>query len=95
MLIISYESLSLYFELLLESCNLLICDEGHKLKNDNTKLYQILLKIKCTKRIIISGTPIQNNLEELYNCFNFINPGMFKQKDNFFNVYINPIMKSK
>lgn len=46
------------------NADLLICDEGHVLKNRETKLYEAVKMFKTTKRILLTGTPIQNNLQE-------------------------------
>lgn len=51
-------------EILLNCANIVVCDEGHALKNSATVLNQSVSEIKTKKRIILSGTPIQNNLIE-------------------------------
>jgi len=57
--------------------HLLICDEGHRLKNiDGTKTIQALKDCKSTMRIVLTGTPIQNDLEELYALVDFVSPGI-------------------
>lgn len=56
--------------------DLLICDEGHRLKNENIKLTTLLNQLDCKRRIILTGTPIQNDLQELYSLANFVNPGI-------------------
>lgn len=50
--------------LLLETPDIIICDEGHVLKNSNTDWNQMVSKITTKRRVILSGTPIQNNLVE-------------------------------
>jgi SNF2 family DNA or RNA helicase len=52
--------------ILLLILGLLVCDEGHRLKNSKSKLFQALLQLKCKRRVILTGTPIQNNLGLLY-----------------------------
>lgn len=49
------------------SCDLLICDEAHRLKNDKTLTTQALSKLECKRRVLLSGTPMQNDLEEFYS----------------------------
>ncbi|MED6135125.1 Protein CHROMATIN REMODELING 24 [Stylosanthes scabra] len=51
-----------------------ILDEGHLIKNPSTQRAKSLLDISCSHRIIISGTPLQNNLKELWALFNFCCP---------------------
>jgi len=51
-----------------KSCDLLIFDEGHRLKNLNNKSYQKFIGFGCKRRILLSGTPLQNNLDEFYSC---------------------------
>lgn len=47
-----------------EGCDILICDEGHKLKNPDSIRNQVVNRITTQHRIILSGTPLQNNLTE-------------------------------
>ena len=55
--------------------DLLICDEAHRLKNDATQTSSTLAALKTRKRILLSGTPLQNRLDEFYAMVNFCNPG--------------------
>ncbi|KAK0617929.1 SNF2 family N-terminal domain-containing protein [Bombardia bombarda] len=55
-----------------------VFDEGHKLKNPKTKLYKDLIKITATWRLILSGTPVQNNLMEMIALLQFVEPDLFK-----------------
>lgn len=50
--------------------DLVVCDEGHLLKNEKTSLSQAMTKIKTAKRIVLTGTPVQNNLKECKFIFN-------------------------
>jgi len=47
------------------SCDLLICDEAHRLKNDATLTNRALDSLPCRRRILLSGTPMQNHLDEV------------------------------
>ena len=55
----------------------LVVDEGHRLKNPSCKLMRQLKMLKTDSRILLSGTPIQNSLKELWSMLNFVNPNIF------------------
>ncbi|PWA61087.1 SNF2-related, N-terminal domain-containing protein [Artemisia annua] len=65
----------------------MILDEGHLIKNPSTQRAKSLLAIPCAHRIIISGTPIQNNLKELWALFNFACPELLGDKKCFKDKY--------
>jgi len=58
--------------------NAAIFDEGHKMKNPKTKLYKDLIRITAAWRLILSGTPVQNNLMEMISLLQFIEPELFR-----------------
>jgi len=55
----------------------LVVDEGQRLKNHRCTLIQSLKRIPAANRLLLSGTPIQNNLDELWSLLNFVNPSIF------------------
>ncbi|XP_061216939.1 SWI/SNF-related matrix-associated actin-dependent regulator of chromatin subfamily A containing DEAD/H box 1 [Neopsephotus bourkii] len=57
--------------------NYAIFDEGHMLKNMNSARYQHLMTINAQHRLLLTGTPVQNNLLELMSLLNFVMPRMF------------------
>ncbi|CAK7217763.1 DNA-dependent ATPase fun30 [Sporothrix eucalyptigena] len=59
------------------SPNVAIFDEGHKMKNAKTNVYTSLSRIPANWRLILTGTPVQNNLMEMINLLNFIQPSLF------------------
>ena len=63
-LIVSYETFRIHSARFAKpgSCDLLICDEAHRLKNDETLTNKALDALPCARRILLSGTPIQNHL---------------------------------
>ncbi|CAL9244776.1 unnamed protein product [Arabidopsis halleri] len=71
----------------------MILDEGHLIKNPNTQRAKSLLEIPSSHRIIISGTPIQNNLKELWALFNFSCPGLLGDKNWFKQNYEHYILR--
>ncbi|QLQ80543.1 hypothetical protein HG537_0D05440 [Torulaspora globosa] len=66
----------------------LIVDEGHRLKNINCRLIQELKKINTSNRLLLTGTPLQNNLGELWSLLNFILPDIFADF-GIFNKWFN------
>ncbi|KAF3509951.1 hypothetical protein F2Q69_00004939 [Brassica cretica] len=71
----------------------MILDEGHLIKNPSTQRAKSLLEIPSSHRIIISGTPIQNNLKELWALFNFSCPGLLGDKKWFKDNYEHCILR--
>ncbi|KAJ1361154.1 Class II histone deacetylase complex subunits 2 and 3 [Parelaphostrongylus tenuis] len=95
-LIISYETFRLYAKILHSSAvGMVICDEGHRLKNNDNLTYQALNGLQCCRRVLISGTPIQNDLLEYYSLVNFVNPGLFGSAGEFRKRFENPILRGR
>lgn len=61
----------------------IVVDEGHRLKNFNCKLIRELRTIPANNKLLLSGTPLQNNLAELWSLLNFIMPDVFNSLANF------------
>jgi SWI/SNF-related matrix-associated actin-dependent regulator 1 of chromatin subfamily A len=59
-----------------------VFDEGHVLRNSNTKRYQELMRINCKWRLLLTGTPLQNSLRELTSILAFIMPDIFKEVED-------------
>ncbi|KAF8779903.1 hypothetical protein HU200_002172 [Digitaria exilis] len=93
-LIISYETFRMHSSKFERpgSCDLLICDEAHRLKNDQTLTNKALAALPCTRRILLSGTPMQNDLEEFFSMVNFTNPGVLGDASYFRRYYEAPII---
>eukprot|EP01130_Rhizamoeba_saxonica_P006254 TRINITY_DN2491_c0_g1_i1.p1 TRINITY_DN2491_c0_g1~~TRINITY_DN2491_c0_g1_i1.p1 ORF type:complete len:933 (-),score=166.71 TRINITY_DN2491_c0_g1_i1:826-3399(-) len=70
-------------------------DEGHIIKNPKTKLTVAIKKIKANHRLILSGTPIQNNVLELWSLFDFLMPGLLGTEQEFKKNYSKPITKMR
>ena len=61
----------------------LVIDEAQRIKNEQSKLSQIVRQFKTCHRLLITGTPLQNNLQELYSLLNFISPDVFHSYEEF------------
>ena len=61
----------------------IIVDEGHRLKNMNCKLIKELLTYNSANRLLITGTPLQNNIAELWSLLHFLLPEVFNDLDSF------------
>ncbi|EEB16258.1 lymphoid specific helicase, putative [Pediculus humanus corporis] len=61
----------------------LIIDEGHRIKNHNSLLSRILRKFNTVGRLLLTGTPLQNNLTELWSLLNFLLPEVFNTLEVF------------
>ncbi|KAI9318802.1 P-loop containing nucleoside triphosphate hydrolase protein [Dichotomocladium elegans] len=95
-LIVSYETLRSYTKYLRNSpIGMLLCDEGHRLKNGSSLLFQELNSLPVRRRVILSGTPIQNDLSEYYALFDFANPGLLGTPNEFRKNFENPILRGR
>jgi len=61
----------------------MVLDEGHRIKNRECRLVRELKKIPSTSRLLLTGTPIQNTLDELWSLLNFVNPMIFDDLEVF------------
>ncbi|KAI0637419.1 SNF2 chromatin remodeling protein [Trametes polyzona] len=72
-----------------------ILDEGHIIKNAKTKLTKAVKSIKAVHRLILSGTPIQNNVLELWSLFDFLMPGFLGTEASFNERFSKPILSNR
>ena len=82
------EDKAFFKKLPLEYC---VFDEAHMLKNMNSQRYQSLIQIKSKRKLLLTGTPLQNNLVELMSLLYFVMPNMFQSQTE----YINKIFAAK
>ncbi|KAF0982857.1 hypothetical protein FDP41_010836 [Naegleria fowleri] len=61
----------------------IIIDEAHRIKNENSILSQCVRVFDCQYRLLLTGTPLQNNLHELWSLLNFLLPEVFNSADDF------------
>ncbi|KAI9298834.1 hypothetical protein K502DRAFT_171495 [Neoconidiobolus thromboides FSU 785] len=67
----------------------LVIDEAHRIKNENSLLAKIIRIFQCKQRLLVTGTPLQNNLHELWALLNFLLPDVFSDADQFQNWFKN------
>ncbi|KAI9184648.1 hypothetical protein H9P43_003703 [Blastocladiella emersonii ATCC 22665] len=92
----SYESVMRMDDLQRVHFDCLVVDEGHRLKNDASKLFQYLCGFSIDHKILLTGTPLQNNLRELFNLMNFLDPDQFADPEALAAQYaIGPTASSK
>ncbi|KAI5837307.1 helicase swr1 [Morchella snyderi] len=95
-LIVSYETLRLNAgELAGVPIGLLLCDEGHRLKNGESQTFTALTALNVDRRVILSGTPIQNDLSEYFSLLNFANPNLLGTRLDFRKKYELPILRGR
>lgn len=61
----------------------IVVDEGHRIKNMNCRLIKELKSYNSANRLLLTGTPLQNNLSELWSLLNFLLPDIFDDIDQF------------
>ncbi|XP_073009948.1 uncharacterized protein [Typha latifolia] len=68
----------------------IIIDEGHRIKNASCKLNADLKHYRSSHRLLLTGTPLQNNLEELWALLNFLLPNIFNSSEDFSQWFNKP-----
>jgi len=93
-LVTTYSGLQTYSEFLIPTdWECAILDEGHKIRNPNTSITIHCKELRTPNRIILSGTPMQNNLTELWSLFDFVFPMRLGTLVNFRNQFEFPIKR--
>ncbi|CAF3381327.1 unnamed protein product [Rotaria socialis] len=67
--------------------SVLIIDEAHRLKNNQSRFFRTLFDFSIGYKVLLTGTPLQNNLEELYHLLNFLKPDKFSDMDGFLKEF--------
>ncbi|KAG8888095.1 TATA-binding protein-associated factor mot1, partial [Tulasnella sp. 403] len=75
--------------------NYCILDEGHVIKNPKTMLTKAVKSMRANHRLILSGTPIQNNVLELWSLFDFLMPGFLGTESSFNERFGKPILANR
>lgn len=96
LVVASYDIIRNDFEFFLSHhWNYCVLDEGHIIKNSKTKLSKVIKQLKSDHRVILSGTPIQNNVLELWSLFDFLMPGFLGSEREFTARFGRPILQSR
>ena len=72
-----------------------VLDEGHIIKNGKSKLSMAIKALQSNHRLILSGTPIQNNVLELWSLFDFLMPGFLGSEKLFNERFSKPILANR
>uniref|UniRef100_UPI0024B99A26 SNF2-related protein n=1 Tax=Turicimonas muris TaxID=1796652 RepID=UPI0024B99A26 len=73
--------------------NVVVLDEAHAIKNRTSQISKNVHSLKSKARVLLTGTPIQNHLSEIWNLFDFANPGLLGSLPDFSERFIIPIEK--
>ena len=96
-MIVSYETFRIHSERFNfdGAVDLIMCDEAHRLKNGETLTNKALCSVPCLRRVMLSGTPMQNHLDEFYSMVGFCNPGLLGTPPEFAKKYERPILAGR
>ncbi|KAI0127704.1 SNF2 family DNA-dependent ATPase domain-containing protein [Xylariales sp. AK1849] len=78
-----------------QNWNYIVLDEGHLIKNPKAKISVAVKKLPSNHRLILTGTPIQNNVLELWSLFDFLMPGFLGAEKVFLDRFAKPIAASR
>lgn len=96
LVVTSYDTIRKDIEFLSKvNWNYCVLDEGHIIKNGKTKSSKAIKQLKASHRLILSGTPIQNNVLELWSLFDFLMPGFLGTEKEFAVRYSKPILAAR
>jgi DNA repair and recombination protein RAD54B len=95
-MIVGYEMLRIVQDELKKGVvDIVIADEGHRLKTANNKAMLAIQSLNTERRVILSGTPLQNDLSEFFTAIDFVNPGLLGKRTAFKREFEYPIIRSR
>ncbi|CAH8604256.1 unnamed protein product [Schistosoma rodhaini] len=76
--------------------DMVVCDEGHRLKNSNINTTMALCRLRARRRLLLTGTPLQNHLNELWSLANFCVPGRLTSSlEEFRRQFVIPLLNNR
>jgi len=75
--------------------DLIVCDEAHRLKNSEIKTSASLSRLDCERKVLLSGTPVQNDLQEYYCLVSVVAPGILGKKAEFNTHFVQTIQRGR
>lgn len=80
---------------LLKVPDFVVCDEGHMMKNADSGMSQAVSQLEARRRVVLTGTPLQNNLMEYWTMVNFVRPGLLGTAKEFKEKFEGPIQNGQ
>ncbi|MCE2740553.1 MAG: DEAD/DEAH box helicase [Sphingobacteriales bacterium] len=75
--------------------NYIILDESQAIKNANSQVSKAVKVLKSMRKLVLTGTPIENSVQELWSQLSFVNPGLLGSLSSFQDRFVSPIEKQK